>query len=899
MKKKYFHVITSVMLAAALGISGCGGAAEKPQNDSASQPAPAVQTAADSGNNAALDALLNGGSLQEAASAAESAEAGTSESTKAESEAVQAGPEAESGAGQAGAETKAGAASVENKTDGGAGAADGKNEKKYPKPEVALRSDYDYVLSEDYEQVLGDYYARKVVLTKRSAEQFPELAEGLASGVQGDEELDKANALRELEGAQEEYFEKKENGETFDWLWFVKDQRYVHRADEDVVSFLMEGSYWTGGVHPNSYSRGLTLDTRTGQTLNLTDIVSDPDKFKEIVVKKLEESYEKDDFFGTPGEQIQEYYEDADRLNWVLEPQGILVRFDPYEIGPYSSGGFQVMVLFSDAPEIFRTNYGASEGGYGIHMAEGEELLADLGNDGTVDHIVISGLRDYDENWNDMGSYKAWTVSVNGEELTEDVMVTSFEPVLVTGKDGKNWLWIQAEDNEKYITWFYDLNGKKPELVKTLDNTQFLFVESCAQGDFAKRSAEAEARNEFIFSESIDDFSYYRTCLTDPYHFLFGESPEWLWDLNVSAIAKEAELGADGLPKTEAGYYMIPEDAADVEKVGKDEKMTGTLVDPETFEEKGEFTVPEGAMIETYATNGKDDIIYRVYDGKPEKYVKFEVGGIGTEELTLNGVRKDDAFDYDIFSYDEAEDDYENDGIRVHLETSQEDTFAPDDKNFLIFALINAAPEITAMDSSTAVSKEKLDQAVKEAYERFVDGSDGSKSVKECIAEAEKQYQNDKDAFNGGDYPLSLDRRTRVGWADRNIVSLLYSWTCDLHTDLYTHFSAQNLDPATGEEITLKDLAADDPAKLTDVLVEQAEWLSGQEAYKDVEPSYMIDWKERLAECIGKGQWFMDDHGITVFANEEEICQAEAGPQFFLIGFDALKDVLKEKYLRD
>ena len=913
MKKRYFKVITSVLLTAALGISGCGGSSEKPQNDSAAKPS-AAQTAADSGNNAALDALLNGGNLQEAASAAESAEAESAEAESAEAaggsgQAVTDSKETAAGAGQAGTGTAAGTetdtgAGAESEASGGSGAdaqtgtAGGKNENRYQKPELALQTDYDYVMSEDNVQVIGDYYATRVVLTKQSAGQFPELAEALDSGIQGDAEKDRDNALSELAGAQESYEVKKENGENFDWLWFVKDLRYVHRADERTVSFLMEGSYWTGGIHPNTFSKGVTLDTRTGKVLKLTDVVADTDKFKELVVKKLEESYESDSFFGTPEEQIRENFKDADTLNWVLEPQGILVRFDPYEIGPYSSGGFQVMVLFSDAPEIFGAEYGASRDGYGIQMTPDEETLADLGNDGTVDHVSVLGWRDYDEDWNDTGFYKAWVVSVNGEEITEDVTVTGFDPVLVTGSDGKNWLWIQGEDLDGYMTFIYDLNGKKPKLVKKLDNTQFRFLESCARGDFAKRFAEAETRNEYVFSESIDDFSYYRTCLTDPDHFLIGESPEWLWGLNVSGIVKGSKVGADGLPKTEEGYYMIREDAADVEKVGRDEKLKGILVDPVTFAEKGEFTVPAGAMIETYATNGKDDIIYRVYDGKPKKYVKFAVGGVGTDELTLNGVRKDDAFDYDIFDYDEAENDYENDGIRVHLEASEEDIFAPDEKSFLIFALKNEMPEITAMDSSAAVSREKLDKAVKEAYERFYNGSSQLKSVKECIGEAEEQYRNRKETFSGGDHPLSVDRRTRVGFADRNIVSLLYSWTYDLHTDLYTHFSAQNMDPATGEEITLKDLAAGDPAKLKDKLVEQAEWLSRQEAYKDVEPSYVIDWTERLAECIGNGQWFLEDHGITVFANEDEICPGETGPQFFLISFEELKDVLKEKYLR-
>ena len=108
------------------------------------------------------------------------------------------------------------------------------------------------------------------------------------------------------------------------------------------------------------------------------------------------------------------------------------------------------------------------------------------------------------------------------------------------------------------------------------------------------------------------------------------------------------------------------------------------------------------------------------------------------------------------------------------------------------------------------------------------------------------------------------------------------------------------LDPEMVGEVlqVMKDLAADDPVKLKEKLVEQAEWLSRQEAYQDVEPSLMIDWKERLAECIDNGQWFLEDHGITVYANEDEICPGTAGPQFFLVSFEELKDLLKEEYLR-
>ena len=199
MRKRQIQVVTAVMLAAVLGVSGCGGASEKTQGDSVANPAPAAQTAADSGNNAALDALLNGGNLQEAASAAESAGA---ESAGTESKTEQAGTEGTE-AGQAGA---AGSEAANGTGTGGqTGAAGGQNKNQYPKPEIALETNYDYIMSDDFEQVLGDYYATRVVLTRRSLEQFPELAKGLDSGIQGDAEKDREEALKELQGAQEAY----------------------------------------------------------------------------------------------------------------------------------------------------------------------------------------------------------------------------------------------------------------------------------------------------------------------------------------------------------------------------------------------------------------------------------------------------------------------------------------------------------------------------------------------------------------------------------------------------------------------------------------------------------------------------------------------------------------------
>lgn len=108
---------------------------------------------------------------------------------------------------------------------------------------------------------------------------------------------------------------------------------------------------YSGGAHPNSWTKAINIDRQTGRPLNLAltfgratvaaladdcagqiardrmaiyDSASEPD-----MLRQLEEEY--------PGEVLRHA---ADIERWHFTPAEAVLRFDPYAIGPYAAGPF-------------------------------------------------------------------------------------------------------------------------------------------------------------------------------------------------------------------------------------------------------------------------------------------------------------------------------------------------------------------------------------------------------------------------------------------------------------------------------------------------------------------------------------------------------------------------------
>ena len=240
-----------------------------------------------------------------------------------------------------------------------------------------------------------------------------------------------------------------------------------------------------------------------------------------------------------------------------------------------------------------------------------------------------------------------------------------------------------------------------------------------------------------------------------------------------------------------------------------------------------------------------------------------------------------------------------NDGIKVNIKVTEEKTYAPDDDDILIFVLRSEQPFINSDDPAVMANQKKLEKAADDKFEQFRKGAGDTMSIKECIDEAKRQYAADPSGFNEGETPLVVSRLARTERADKQIVSVLYNEIYNLHGGRINRgFSAQNFDVKTGKELALKDISASGKTStLAMKLVAKAEWLSKQDAYSDAEPSYEIGWTDHLLQLVREGHWFFDDRGISVYANEGEICPVIAGPQFFQVTYDELEGLVKDEYL--
>jgi hypothetical protein len=124
----------------------------------------------------------------------------------------------------------------------------------------------------------------------------------------------------------------------------------VTYLDNTLVSTVLYFSaYLAGAAHPNSYTYTVTIDLASGRELGLgdlflpgTDYLS---RISEICVQEL--TSREALMFPEGAYPTEENY----RL-WNISPEGLGVRFDPYQIAPYALGPQNVMVPFDSLSNL-------------------------------------------------------------------------------------------------------------------------------------------------------------------------------------------------------------------------------------------------------------------------------------------------------------------------------------------------------------------------------------------------------------------------------------------------------------------------------------------------------------------------------------------------------------------
>ena len=136
---------------------------------------------------------------------------------------------------------------------------------------------------------------------------------------------------------------------------FYQVQYTPQRIDGAILSLFGTMTSFSGGSHPGSSCIGITYDLLSGNALSLDDILTDQctaEVLCRLVVDALasinQDHLLYDDYAISVEERFSGNYL-ADE-GWYLSGEGLCFSFEPYEIGPYSSGIITAVIPYTQLP---------------------------------------------------------------------------------------------------------------------------------------------------------------------------------------------------------------------------------------------------------------------------------------------------------------------------------------------------------------------------------------------------------------------------------------------------------------------------------------------------------------------------------------------------------------------
>ncbi len=158
--------------------------------------------------------------------------------------------------------------------------------------------------------------------------------------------------------AKDDYTDREDKNDFYNYS--ISSDIWLTRSDSTVISFGELYSDYTGGAHGNYGYSGTTFDVESGRELALSDILSDAEGFYakavDYIVEELEANYS-DELFPEYRDYVAGTF-DADRyLCWYLNAGGIVLIYNPYEVGPYAMGVAEVLLPYDTFAEFIDAKY--------------------------------------------------------------------------------------------------------------------------------------------------------------------------------------------------------------------------------------------------------------------------------------------------------------------------------------------------------------------------------------------------------------------------------------------------------------------------------------------------------------------------------------------------------------
>ncbi|MDD7640950.1 MAG: RsiV family protein [bacterium] len=449
-----------------------------------------------------------------------------------------------------------------------------------------------------------------LLLDEESAKDYPELAKALEAYKNENEDT-----IETTMGSLMEYFtdfvENREMGVALE----DRTTRSVLRADQSYFSFLEQNESYYGGAHGGHMITGMTFDVNTGARVTLSDVVTDADACKAVVAKLLDEHFG-DIFYDDVYKQIAEY--ELDGFTWSMDPFGITLYFNQYELAPYASGMQMVDLAYDDYPEILDGSYFEPQEQYVLELYAYEECAVDLNNDGVKETITVDRTVDeYD--------YYTTEIVLNNRLIKSEVEDYDAECYLVKCPDAAYLYVFHRMENDYSVLEVFDLITGT--LVPWGDGNSNLFMPGTYEG-----------------REEGDRYYYETNCpvFVNPEQFYLSSR---LDTLSTYSGTKKYHVGESGLPVSDDEVYTV--DAGFLLKAKADIPCRIMKEDGTVMVENG--VIPAGTFFKIVSATETEVWGVRAIDYVPE-----------SEEYDLNYfmVNGDTTYDTDTLYYIQVDREY-------------------------------------------------------------------------------------------------------------------------------------------------------------------------------------------------------------------------------------------------
>lgn len=450
------------------------------------------------------------------------------------------------------------------------------------------------------------------LLEDESAKRYPDLAKSLE-----DYKDENEGTIEATMGSLMENFTEVVAGGGMGVDLEDRTTRSVLRADQNYFSFMEQNESYYGGAHGGYMITGMTFDVNTGVRIMLADIIKDAGKLKEIVAKQLDTVYG-DIFYEDVYQMIDSY--DLDGFTWSMDPFGVTLYFNQYELAPYVAGVQMVELAYGDYPDLLEQSYFEPQEQYVLELYENEEDAVDVNNDGVKDNITVErSMDEYD--------YYTTTILLNDQTIKSDVEDYDADCYLVKCKDAAYLYVFHRMENDYSVLEVFDLTTGS--LVSWDGGNSNLFMSGTYSG------------------HDEDGTYYYETdspVFVNPEQFYLSSRLDTLSTYNGT---KKYHIGEHGLPVSDDPVYTV--EARFLLKAKTDIPCRVVKEDGTVIDENG--VLPAGTFFRIVSATEAEVWGVRAIDYIPESE---------SDELNYFSADADTTYDTDVLYHIQLDEEYGN-----------------------------------------------------------------------------------------------------------------------------------------------------------------------------------------------------------------------------------------------